>query len=80
MGTRTNGGLIIVAIAATVGVGAIDHFSDDADKDGIEDEFDNCPHEPNKPQLDRDRDRVGDVCDICPDVPAPGFSDGCPAR
>ena len=36
----------------------------DADGDGIPDERDNCPETFNPDQADRDRDGIGDVCDI----------------
>ena len=88
MDTRDKNVVIGVLIVATSGglIGGLggsglgEHFSDDWDKDGIEDEFDNCPHTSNPNQEDKDRDRVGDACDSCPDKPAPGFSDGCPAE
>lgn len=35
----------------------------DADGDGISDEDDNCPENPNADQADNDGDTVGDVCD-----------------
>lgn len=37
----------------------------DIDMDGIEDDLDNCPTEPNADQLDDDGDGVGNVCDNC---------------
>lgn len=36
---------------------------EDVDGDGIADAFDNCPVDPNVPQLDRDLDGDGDECD-----------------
>lgn len=41
-------------------------YSTDADKDGINDDIDNCPKTPNTDQLDSDGDGFGDACDLCP--------------
>lgn len=41
----------------------------DSDGDGIYDQDDNCPLEPNSGQEDTDFDGVGDACDGCPDDP-----------
>ena len=49
--------------------------SQDADRDGVEDERDNCPTDPNPEQFDTDEDGVGDVCDNCPDDSNPGQED-----
>ena len=35
----------------------------DADGDGVNDDVDNCPNDPNTNQLDTDGDGTGDVCD-----------------
>ncbi len=43
------------------GVGPLDR-----DGDGVDDETDNCPSEPNPGQTDGDGDGLGDVCDNCP--------------
>ena len=40
---------------------------EDADLDGVVDELDNCPFDPNPLQEDADGDGTGDVCDPCPD-------------
>jgi YVTN family beta-propeller protein len=40
----------------------------DADGDGVGDDCDNCPDEPNPAQEDADADGVGDPCDNCPDA------------
>jgi hypothetical protein len=41
----------------------------DADGDGIPDDADNCPDDPNADQADADLDLIGDVCDPYPDEP-----------
>lgn len=38
----------------------------DTDGDGVPDDSDNCPDDPNPDQLDTDGDGVGEVCDNCP--------------
>jgi hypothetical protein len=40
----------------------------DADKDGVADSSDNCPHVANADQLNSDADPLGDACDNCPSV------------
>jgi len=50
----------------------------DFDDDGYADLDDNCPAEENPRQIDTDEDEVGDICDLCRSVPAPGYSNGCP--
>jgi hypothetical protein len=45
----------------------------DADKDGINDEVDNCPHSSNPDQSDVDYDGTGDVCDSCTDTDEDGY-------
>jgi hypothetical protein len=47
-------------------------FGADSDADGLPDDFDNCPADPN-PQFDNDEDGRGDVCD--PDDDNDGMSD-----
>ena len=57
----------------------------DSDGDGILDEVDNCPADPNNGQQDGDGDGSGDACDVCPetydpgqeDADADGFGDAC---
>lgn len=60
-------------------------YSDDADGDGIPDNFDNCPFVPNRDQKDTDGDGIGDACDNCPlvankdqkDTNGNGIGDAC---
>lgn len=40
----------------------------DSDGDGVRDGVDNCPAIKNPDQVDRDQDRLGDVCDQAPNV------------
>ena len=39
----------------------------DTDTDGIPDDADNCPNDPNPNQEDADLDLIGDICDPFPD-------------
>ena len=41
----------------------------DRDRDGVADEWDNCPRVANPDQQDNDGDGVGDACDRCPVTP-----------
>jgi DNA-binding MarR family transcriptional regulator len=56
----------------------------DSDRDGVQDEADNCPAEPNAAQQDLDLDRQGDACDADRDgdgIAQQGvaaFPDNCP--
>jgi outer membrane protein OmpA-like peptidoglycan-associated protein len=60
----------------------------DRDGDGIKDDVDKCPDEPEDfdgfqdadgcPDPDNDNDGVLDVDDRCPNVPGPKENDGCP--
>jgi OOP family OmpA-OmpF porin len=60
----------------------------DRDGDGIKDDVDKCPDEPEDfdgfqdedgcPEPDNDQDGVPDVDDKCPNVPGPASNDGCP--
>jgi outer membrane protein OmpA-like peptidoglycan-associated protein len=60
----------------------------DRDGDGIKDDVDKCPDEPEDfdgfededgcPDPDNDHDGVPDVDDRCPDIPGPKENDGCP--
>lgn len=47
----------------------------DLDRDGVEDDIDNCPAHPNPGQSDLDQDGFGDVCDNCPEDFNPGQED-----
>ncbi len=47
--------------------------SNDADKDGIADEDDNCPVVHNSDQSDVDNDGTGDLCDSCTDTDGDGY-------
>lgn len=40
----------------------------DLDLDGVLNTDDNCMDDPNPDQADQDADKVGDICDICPDM------------
>jgi hypothetical protein len=50
---------------------------DDSDSDGVPNDADNCPLDPNADQADADDDGKGDACDDCPTA-NPG-NQGCPA-
>ena len=43
--------------------------SADRDADGVPDDSDNCPDDPNSTQEDADGDGLGDACDPCPSGP-----------
>jgi len=55
--------------------GSILHYTSDADNDGIEDGYDNCPFISNPDQTDTDGDGIGDACDNCPHVANPDQAD-----
>jgi hypothetical protein len=42
---------------------AVANIVPDSDEDGVPDDVDNCPDDPNPDQLDTDRDGLGDACD-----------------
>ncbi|HEX7841089.1 MAG TPA: OmpA family protein [Kofleriaceae bacterium] len=61
----------------------------DRDGDGIKDDVDRCPDNPEDldgwededgcPDPDNDHDGIPDELDRCPDIPGPQDNDGCPA-
>lgn len=64
---------ILIEVGDTIGFGfwRLDNLRyetgiADADGDGVEDDLDNCPLEPNADQSDMDADGLGDACDQCP--------------
>lgn len=61
--------------SATVSVTIDSGVIPDADEDGVEDEFDNCPETANADQADSDEDGVGDACDNCPENANPDQAD-----
>jgi probable HAF family extracellular repeat protein len=53
----------------------------DSDKDGVTDDEDNCPDDPNPDQVDTDADGVGDACEEAIDSDGDGVADAednCP--
>jgi outer membrane protein OmpA-like peptidoglycan-associated protein len=62
----------------------------DRDGDGLKDDVDKCPDDPEDfddfededgcPEPDNDKDGIPDRSDKCPNEPAPGTKDGCPVR
>jgi hypothetical protein len=69
-------GPAVVSIQVTLNA----NCSADSDGDGIPDEDDNCPDDPNPGQEDSDCDTVGDACDVCPggDDSVDNNNDGLP--
>jgi YD repeat-containing protein len=67
-------------MGSSVDIGADEHIK--ADKDGIQDNNDNCPDVYNPEQIDIDNDGIGDACDDCIDIDADGVCgsiDNCPS-
>jgi len=61
-GGSGGGGSVLIA---NTDQGETSQYADDYDEDGLEDDFDNCPWNPNPTQLDSDSDGWGDACDTC---------------
>lgn len=67
------------------GNGIGDVCEKDADLDGVDNKYDNCPSKANPRQEDQDGDKIGDKCDNCPkvsntdqlDVDGDGIGDVC---
>ncbi|XP_062539279.1 cartilage oligomeric matrix protein-like [Armigeres subalbatus] len=67
------------------GNGIGDVCEKDADLDGVDNKYDNCPSKSNRGQQDIDEDKIGDACDNCPslsntdqlDVDGDGVGDVC---
>ncbi len=53
-------------VSATFSLSDKPFFGADTDADGVGDDCDNCPAQPNSSQADTDRDGTGDACDPCP--------------
>jgi hypothetical protein len=69
-----------VAFSATFTDGSSGVFvsiGPDAEGDGVNDAFDNCPDTPNADQADADGDRIGDACETA--APNPDGAAGCGA-
>lgn len=94
------GGIGITGIGSTDAAGAPDFRAlasfvfepliGDRDGDGLKDDVDKCPDDPEDfddfqdddgcPDPDNDKDGIPDRSDKCPNEPAPGTKDGCPVR
>ena len=62
--------LVVAIIVGTIVCGRPMHAALDSDRDGIDDDTDNCRFDPNEDQADSDGDGAGDVCDDCPGTTA----------
>ncbi|MSP63959.1 MAG: sugar dehydrogenase [Myxococcales bacterium] len=71
-GLARNHDVIAPAMAQTL----VATFRPDRDGDGVVDEEDDCPKQPNPKQADGDKDGIGDACDSCIQVANPDQSDG----
>jgi hypothetical protein len=68
-GFRLSDSTGIAAIMGALFQYAHDYPFNDSDGDGAYDPSDNCPLLSNADQADSDHDRIGDLCDQCPDDP-----------
>jgi hypothetical protein len=83
---NTAGQMVFKAAFTDGSEGAFITIGPDADSDGVNDSFDNCPNHANPDQADGDGDGKGDICDNCPtnfnadqlDSDGDGFGDVCP--
>ncbi|HWC14579.1 MAG TPA: thrombospondin type 3 repeat-containing protein, partial [Actinomycetota bacterium] len=57
------------------GGGGCGTTSSDADADGVDDQLDNCPADPNPDQADTDGNGIGDACESQPDFDGDGIPD-----
>ncbi|MEM9566311.1 MAG: lamin tail domain-containing protein, partial [Actinomycetota bacterium] len=69
-------GFLTLADADGQVVESVGYGSDDLDGDGITNDVDNCPTDPNADQADGDGDGIGDVCDADGDDGPLGDADG----
>jgi outer membrane protein OmpA-like peptidoglycan-associated protein len=87
--TRDNPNYMMFAVGLQISVGA-QMEPDDADKDGIPDDQDKCPNEPEDkdgfededgcPDADNDGDGVPDAEDKCPNESGDPANQGCPTK